>query len=119
MDCMGGHINPLQLVDSIPAGLAIPRLRDRLCTIIADFRTQQSLREACNVILQHDCLRLAQVLLGSPRGDVAPSFVGRCGAHAWLHRRLHQGVWLDQTSQATGNLQPQRRWQQSSSWTAG
>ena len=61
MDCMGGHINPLQLVDSIPAGMAIPRLRDRLCTIIADFRTQQSLREACNVILQHDCLRLAQV----------------------------------------------------------
>ena len=61
MDCMGGHINPLQLVDSIPAGMAIPRLRDRLCTIIADYRTQQSLREACNVILQHDCLRLAQV----------------------------------------------------------
>ena len=61
MDCMGGHINPLQLVDSIPQGMAIPRLRDRLCTIIADFRTQQALREACNVILQHDCLRLAQV----------------------------------------------------------
>ena len=61
MDHMGGQINPLQLVDAIPAGVAIPRLRDRLCTIVGDFRTQQVLREACNVCLQHDCLRLAQV----------------------------------------------------------
>ena len=63
MDHMGGQINPLQLVDAIPAGVAIPRLRDRLCTIVGDCRTQQVLREACNTCLQHDCLRAAQVSL--------------------------------------------------------
>ena len=29
--------------------------------IIAEFRTQTSLSEGCNVILRHDCLVLAQV----------------------------------------------------------
>ena len=61
MDHMGGYINPLALVSRIPPGLAIPRLRDRLVGIIADFRTQTSLREGCNTILAHDCVSLAQV----------------------------------------------------------
>ena len=56
-------MDPLRLVQKIPAGLEIPRLRDRLVHIIADFRTQTSLREGCNAILHHDCLHLAQVLL--------------------------------------------------------
>ena len=54
-------MNPLQLVQQIPAGMAIPALRDRLVRIIAEFRTQTSLSEGCNVILRHDCLVLAQV----------------------------------------------------------
>lgn len=54
-------MDPLRLVQKIPAGLEIPRLRDRLVHIIADFRTQTSLREGCNTILHHDCLSLAQV----------------------------------------------------------
>ena len=61
MDHVGGYINPLTLVARIPPGQAIPRLRDRLVGIIADFRTQTSLREGCNAILAHDCLTLAQV----------------------------------------------------------
>lgn len=61
MDHVGGYINPLALVSRIPPGLAIPRLRNRLVGIIADFRTQTSLREGCNAILTHDCLMLAQV----------------------------------------------------------
>lgn len=55
-------MDPLRLVQKIPAGLRIPNLRDRLVHIIADFRTQTSLREGCNTILHHDCLALAQVL---------------------------------------------------------
>ena len=61
LDHMGGYVDPLRLVQKIPAGLEIPRLRDRLVHIIADFRTQTSLREGCNTILHHDCLSLAQV----------------------------------------------------------
>ncbi len=39
----------------------IPKLRDRLARIIADYRTNTSLQEGCNVILQHDCYGLQQV----------------------------------------------------------
>ncbi len=53
-------MDPLRLVQQIPLGLQIPRLRDRLVHIIADFRTQTSLREGCNAILAHDCRHLAQ-----------------------------------------------------------
>ena len=54
-------MDPLRLVQPDPAAAyAIPRLRDRLVHIIADFRTQTSLREGCNAILHHDCLHLAQ-----------------------------------------------------------
>ena len=60
MDEIGGYVDPLRLVRRIPAGLAIPRLRDRLVRIIADFRTQASLRQGCAAILEHDCLALAQ-----------------------------------------------------------
>ena len=35
--------------------MAIPNLRDRLRSIISDFRTQTSLREGCNVVLRSDC----------------------------------------------------------------
>jgi hypothetical protein len=61
MDEIGGYVDPLRLVRRIPDGLAIPRLRDRLVRIIADFRTQTSLRQGCAAILEHDCLALAQV----------------------------------------------------------
>jgi hypothetical protein len=54
-------VDPLRLVQQIPAGMAIPRLRDRLVNIIADFRTQTQLRQGCNTILCHDCIALAQV----------------------------------------------------------
>ena len=67
MDEIGGYVDPLRLVRRIPAGLAIPRLRDRLVRIIADFRTQASLRQGCAAILEHDCLALAQA-----RACVAP-----------------------------------------------
>ncbi len=40
LDHIGGYLNPLMLIKRIPRGLTIPRLRDRLRSIIADFRTQ-------------------------------------------------------------------------------
>ena len=61
MDNIGGYVNPLRLLQRIPDGVPIQGLRDRLVHIIADFRTQTSLREGCNNILHTDCLLLAQV----------------------------------------------------------
>ncbi len=52
MDHAGGSINPLTLIKRLPKGLSVPRLRDRIRTIISDFRTQTSLHEGCNVILR-------------------------------------------------------------------
>ncbi|KAL0041397.1 hypothetical protein WJX79_002126 [Trebouxia sp. C0005] len=62
MDNIGGYVNPLRLLQRIPDGMSVEGLRDRLVHIIADFRTQTSLREGCNTILHTDCLLLAQRL---------------------------------------------------------
>jgi len=53
-----GHVDPLHLVNRVPAGMSIPRLRDRLVKIIADYRTETSLRAGCNDILKSDCVDL-------------------------------------------------------------
>eukprot|EP00775_Hariotina_reticulata_P014708 gene14708-14873_t len=58
LEHIGGNINPLRVIQKIPEGMAIQHLRDRLRGIIADFRTQTSLREGCNAILRSDCLHL-------------------------------------------------------------
>lgn len=47
-----GNIDPLALINRVPKGMEIPRLRDRLARIISDYRTETSLREGCNNILQ-------------------------------------------------------------------
>lgn len=58
LEYIGGNINPLCVIQKIPEGMAIQHLRDRLRGIIADFRTQTSLREGCNAILRSDCRQL-------------------------------------------------------------
>ena len=71
MDNIGGYVNPLRLLQRIPNGMSVEGLRDRLVHIIADFRTQTSLRQGCNTILHTDCLLLAQVTPAAASGDVA------------------------------------------------
>ncbi|BDA42740.1 Vacuolar protein sorting-associated protein 41 homolog [Coccomyxa sp. Obi] len=80
LDHIGGYVDPLRLVQKIPVGLEIPRLRDRLVHIIADFRTQTSLREGCNTILHHDCLSLAQRLYLEVRHAVRQLHVREAGS---------------------------------------
>ncbi|GBG66483.1 hypothetical protein CBR_g63066 [Chara braunii] len=53
-----GNIDPLHLMNKLPAGLEIPRLRDRLVKIITDYGTEMSLRQGCNDILKADCVTL-------------------------------------------------------------
>uniref|UniRef100_A0A803QMQ5 Vps41 beta-propeller domain-containing protein n=1 Tax=Cannabis sativa TaxID=3483 RepID=A0A803QMQ5_CANSA len=53
-----GNLDPLYIVNMVPTGLEIPRLRDRLVKIITDYRTETSLRHGCNDILKADCVNL-------------------------------------------------------------
>ncbi|XP_024023783.1 vacuolar protein sorting-associated protein 41 homolog [Morus notabilis] len=53
-----GNLDPLYIVNMVPNGLEIPRLRDRLVKIITDYRTETSLRHGCNAILKADCVNL-------------------------------------------------------------
>ncbi|PSR86535.1 Vacuolar protein sorting-associated protein [Actinidia chinensis var. chinensis] len=53
-----GNLDPLYIVNIVPNGLEIPRLRDRLVKIITDYRTETSLRHGCNDILKTDCVNL-------------------------------------------------------------
>jgi hypothetical protein len=72
----------------------VPKLRDRLRAIIADFRTQSSLREGCAAILHSDCLHLMQRLHREVRKACGTVYVHRPGGRAtpqhWL--RFHDGV---------------------------
>ena len=63
LDNIGSYINPLRLIERIPEGMVVDHLRDRLVVIIAEFRSQTSLKQCCSNILQKDCLSLAQVCL--------------------------------------------------------
>ncbi|GMJ10786.1 VACUOLAR PROTEIN SORTING 41, vacuolar protein sorting 41, ZIGZAG SUPPRESSOR 2 [Hibiscus trionum] len=53
-----GNLDPLYIVNMVPNGLEIPRLRDRLVKIITDYRTETSLRHGCNDILKADSVNL-------------------------------------------------------------
>lgn len=62
MDHAGGNIDPQALVARLPDGMHIPRLRDRLRTIISDHTAQTTLRQGCAAILRADCMHLVQRL---------------------------------------------------------
>ncbi|XP_074350636.1 vacuolar protein sorting-associated protein 41 homolog isoform X2 [Apium graveolens] len=53
-----GNLDPLYIINIVPNGLEIPRLRDRLVKIITDYRTETSLRHGCNNILKADIINL-------------------------------------------------------------
>ncbi|KAL5709701.1 Vacuolar protein sorting-associated protein 41 [Ranunculus cassubicifolius] len=53
-----GNLDPLYIVNMVPNGLVIPRLRDCLVKIITDYRTETSLRNGCNDILKTDVVNL-------------------------------------------------------------
>ena len=90
LDHIGSYINPLRLVARIPQGMIIQRLRDRLVTIVADFRSQTSLRQCCSDLLQKDSVILAQVPPHSSAAlcrRTAPS--AGCSPHLGLRHCAH------------------------------
>eukprot|EP00976_Prorocentrum_cordatum_P008522 170183-Prorocentrum_minimum.AAC.2 len=59
LEHIGLYIDPLNLLRRLPEGMQIPKLRDRLVRIVADYRAQTSLRDGCNNILRADCAALS------------------------------------------------------------
>jgi hypothetical protein len=89
LDHIGGNVNPLVVIQKLPCGMEVPRLRDRLRAIISDFRTQTCLREGCNAVLAADCRHLisrlrreARRALGHVYVHLGPGEGGRGGLPA-------------------------------------
>ncbi|KAF5836122.1 hypothetical protein DUNSADRAFT_6375 [Dunaliella salina] len=87
LDHIGGHINPLSIIRRLPTGTSIPRLRDRVISIIADFRTQTSLHEGCNTILRADCAHLMAKFYASIRAQVPTVYIKCSSWHALQHHQ--------------------------------
>ncbi|XP_010521708.1 PREDICTED: vacuolar protein sorting-associated protein 41 homolog [Tarenaya hassleriana] len=68
-----GNLDPLYIVNMVPNGLEIPRLRDRLVKIITDYRTETSLRHGCNDILKTDIVNLLVKCFNEARRGVCLS----------------------------------------------
>lgn len=87
MDHVGGHVDPLRVITRIPKGMEIWNLRNRLCRIIADYRTQTSLQEGCNNILKADCVHLNAKLFSQVRHCIRDVYVTENGTRnaTWLH----------------------------------
>jgi len=79
-------------VKRIPKGTEIPRLRDRLRAIIADFRTQTSLREGCNVILRSDCAHLVARLYAGARSALPTVYVAPGAQRSVLPQQVQAGL---------------------------
>ena len=67
LDHVGGFVDPRELLQRVPAGMAIPGLKAKLTKIITDFRTQAALVEGCNRILRSDRSALAERLYQQSR----------------------------------------------------
>lgn len=68
-----GNLDPLYIVNMVPNGLEIPRLRDRLVKIVTDYRTETSLRHGCNDILKTDIVNLLVKCFNEARRGVCLS----------------------------------------------
>ena len=67
LDHVGGFVDPRELLQRVPAGMAIPGLKGKVTKIITDFRTQAALVEGCNRILRSDRSALAERLYQQSR----------------------------------------------------
>jgi hypothetical protein len=81
LDCLGGLLDPLVVVCRIPDDLKVPRLRDRLARVVADYLSGAGLLEGCATILRSDAARLVARLGREARRGASEVFVvvGRGG----------------------------------------
>lgn len=59
----GVSLNPLQIINSIPDGMAIDRLRDRIVRLILEIDASREIRRGSAAALRSDCLDLLDALL--------------------------------------------------------
>jgi hypothetical protein len=55
----GQSVDPLMLIDCIPAGLEIPRMRDKLVTILRDYSFATRMHAGCVQVAERDSFALA------------------------------------------------------------
>jgi len=101
LDHVGGHVDPLRVISRIPKGMEIWNLRNRLCHIISDYRTQTSLQEGCNNILLADCVHLSTRLFREVRHCVRNVYITENGSEStsWVH---YNGI----TGETTPSTEP-------------
>ncbi|GMH45969.1 hypothetical protein BSKO_13933 [Bryopsis sp. KO-2023] len=104
LDHVGGHVDPLRVITRIPQGMKIWNLRQRLCQIIADYRTQTSLQEGCNNILRADGVHLGEKFYKEIRCAIGTVYVTRPSledptTNAWFSR-------MASTGELTPSLEP-------------
>ncbi|XP_016478552.1 vacuolar protein sorting-associated protein 41 homolog [Nicotiana tabacum] len=87
-----GNLDPLYIVNMLPNGLEIPRLRDRLVKIVTDYRTETSLRHGCNDILKADCVNLlVKYYKEAKRAVCLSDEVDEASSHRGEKRASHLG----------------------------
>ena len=99
LDHVGGHVDPLRVITRIPKGMEIWNLRNRLCRIIADYRTQTALQEGCNNILRADCVQLNARLFREVRHCIRDVYVTESGCDngAWVQYNTVTGTSVPST----------------------
>jgi hypothetical protein len=70
LENIGGHVDPIKLLEQIPKGKKIPGLRNHLVKIISDYNLEMSLRKGCNEILKTDSVELAEKYVKGQRKGV-------------------------------------------------
>jgi hypothetical protein len=78
LENIGSNVDPIALIQRIPNGQDIPRLRDHLVKILNDYNLQMSLQEGCNVILKTDCVELFDSLVQGQTRAVRVNEAARC-----------------------------------------
>lgn len=59
----GVAVDPVQVINSIPDGMVIERLRDRIVRLIVEIDGSREIRRGCAAALRSDCLELLDALL--------------------------------------------------------
>eukprot|EP01026_Neomeris_dumetosa_P073928 TRINITY_DN7654_c0_g1_i1.p2 TRINITY_DN7654_c0_g1~~TRINITY_DN7654_c0_g1_i1.p2 ORF type:complete len:432 (-),score=50.12 TRINITY_DN7654_c0_g1_i1:261-1556(-) len=74
LDTVGAHINPEKVIQKIPEGMVVQKLRDRLVYIIRDYKLQMQLTRGSSTIIRSDCIQLSGRLYNEIRAAVQAEF---------------------------------------------
>ena len=96
LDTAGSHIDPILIIERIPAELEIPDLRDKIVKIIRDYTASMSLNQGCARVLKSDN-------------------VGLC--HSAAKERTRAGIWEGHHQGQSASAAPATRRDGEGRWT--